>query len=202
MNRRPIVQRAKEYMDLLAKGMDPICGEKADADSVASNPRLQKCFAFVSGILEELLDNDGFVELYPGVEGAPQYERIRKKVPFRLSGEQQRRVFIDREPVTARTFISRINRVIDGEAMERLSIKSIHAWLLKNGYISESKQPAVIRRTVLKPLPKAAGIGILEQETLDPETGELSTRMVLSPEGQRFLLDHLEQMLETPPASE
>lgn len=195
MNKRLVIQHAKGYLDMLSAGIDPISQDRIEADSVAAEPRLQRCFAFVSSILEELLANGGVVAL-PDEPGAPRYELVRKKEAFKLSQEARRRVYIPKEPVTPNMFVSHINRTIDSAAMEKLSVKSINAWLLNNGYVSESRQPAVINRTVMKPLEKAADIGIEEAEVTDPNTGEIKSRLVLTPRAQWFLLDHLDRILE------
>ena len=202
MNKRRVIQHAKGYLDLLSKGIDPISQKEVDPASIVAEPRLQKCFAFVSDLLEELLANDGHVALsYDGADAppnasAPQYELVRKKDPFRLSQAQRERVMIAKGPVTPITFVNHINRVIDSEAMEKLSIKSINTWLLKNEYISQTKQPAVITKTVMKPMLKAAKIGIEETETTDPKTGEIKYRIMLTPKAQQFLLDNLDRILE------
>ena len=202
MNKRRVIQHAKGYLDLLSKGIDPISQKEVDPASIVAEPRLQKCFAFVSDLLDELLANDGHVALsYDGADAppnasAPQYELVRKKDPFRLSQEQRGRVMIAKGPVTPITFVNHINRVIDSEAMEKLSIKSINTWLLKNEYISQTKQPAVITKTVMKPMLKAADIGIEEAETTDPKTGEIKSRIVLTQKAQQFLLDNLDRILE------
>lgn len=202
MNKRQVIQHAKNYMDLLSKGIDPISKKEVGPVSIVSEPRLQKCFAFVSSILEELLANDGYVALpYDGPDAppnasAPQYELVRRKDPFRLSQEQRRSVMIAKGPVTPNTFVNHINRVVDSEAMEKLSIKRINAWLLKNEYIAQTKQPTVITKTVMKPMQKAAKIGIEEMETTDPKTGEIKYRIMLTPTAQQFLLDNLDDILE------
>lgn len=196
MDKRRVIQHAKAYMDLLSKGIDPISREEVGPDTVVAEPRLQKCFAFVSGILEELLANDGYVALPGGAPDAPRYELVRRKDPFRLSQEQRRSVVIARVPVTPNAFVNHVNRVIDGAAMEKLSIRSINAWLLKNEYIAQTKQPAVIARTVMKPMRKAADIGIEEAEVTDPKTGEIRSRLMLTPKAQQFLLDNLDRILE------
>lgn len=194
MNKRQIIQHAKNYMDLLSKGIDPI--SQKEIGPIAAEPRLQKCFSFVSEILEELLANGGYVALPTDGSEAPQFELVRKKVAFQLSREQRRNVYITSAPVAPNTFVNHVNRVVDSEAMEKLSIKWISAWLLKNAYIIETKQPAVINRTVMKPLPKAARIGISEEETIDPKTGEVKTRLMLTRQAQQFLLDNLDQILD------
>ena len=67
-----------------------------------------------------------------------------------------------------------------------------------NGYVSETKQPAVINRAVMRPLPKAAEIGIAEAEVTDPRTGEIKTRLVLSPQAQRIPLERLDSLPDEP----
>ena len=59
MNKRQVIQHAKDYLDLLAAGTDPISNEKIEGDSVVSRPQMQKCFQFVSTILQEVLQNNG-----------------------------------------------------------------------------------------------------------------------------------------------
>ena len=196
MNKRKVIQRARDYMDLLAQGIDPISQKAFEPESIVVEPRLQKCFAFVSGILEELLANGGYVSLPDDGSGAPQFELVRKKVAFRLTPEQRGRVFVARGSVTPISFVNQINRVIDSEAMEKLSVKRINAWLLKNEYVFETKQPSVVNRMVMKPMQKATGIGIMEAEVTDPRTGEIKSRLVLTEQAQRFLLDNLDEILE------
>ena len=196
MNKRKVIQHARNYMDLLAQGIDPISQKAVDPQSIVVEPRLQKCFAFVSGILEELLANGGYVSLPDEGSGAPQFELVRKKAAFRLSPEQRGRVYVARGSVTPISFVNQINRVIDSEAMEKLSVKRINAWLLKNEYIVETKEPSVVNRTVMKPMQKAAGIGIMEAEVTDSKTGEIKSRLVLTEQAQRFLLDNLDGILE------
>ena len=120
---------------------------------------------------------------------------MRKKTPFRLSPEQRREVYVAAAPVTPTVFVHRINQVVDTAAMEKLSVTRVNAWLLENGFVAESKQSAVVQRTVIRPLERAAQVGIGETEVTDPRTGEIKTRLVLSEQGQRFQLDNLEAIL-------
>ena len=63
MNKRRIIQHAKNYLDLIAAGTDPISQETIGEDSVATRPQIIKCFQFVSAILQEVLENNGLVLL-------------------------------------------------------------------------------------------------------------------------------------------
>ena len=42
MDKLQVIQRAKSYMDMLAKGIDPISGELVKNDSALQQERLQK----------------------------------------------------------------------------------------------------------------------------------------------------------------
>lgn len=42
MDKLQVIQRAKSYMDMLAKGIDPISGELVENDSALQQERLQK----------------------------------------------------------------------------------------------------------------------------------------------------------------
>ena len=61
MNELDTMKRAKMYLDKLSRGIDPISGSALPLDGVLSNVRLSRCFADVSGILEQVIENGGTV---------------------------------------------------------------------------------------------------------------------------------------------
>ena len=92
----------------------------------------------------------------------------------------------------------RLQTQVDGKRMERLSIKSINAWLLAQGLIAETKEPTTIQRTIRRPVGKSSEIGIQELEITDAKTGEIKKRMVLTLQAQAYLLDHLDEIAAQP----
>ena len=196
MNKTQIIGHSKNYMDMLAQGVDPISKEKIEADSVVLQPRMQKCFAFVAELLDELIKNNGFVALTS--EAAVRYEVVEKKSAFSLSEDQIHRISVSAKPITPNTFLNNINRVVDGKRMEKLSSKSINAWLLAQGYIIETKEPTMINKTVRRTSERSSEIGIQEQEVTDAKTGEIKKQMVLTLQAQAYLLEHLEEIAAYP----
>ncbi len=205
MNKRQVIQHAKNYLDLLAAGTDPISQEAIDGDSVVSRPQMQKCFQFVSAILREVLENNGLVLLAPEeAQQAPaavpvtvngsSYELVRKKAAFRLSAAQRQDVLISRLPITPSEFLKNVNRVVNPADMEKLSIKSVNAWLRKNAYISEGKTQTIVHKTVWKPTRFAEEIGITEMDVPDAKTGEIKRQLMFSSQAQEFLLNHMEEI--------
>ena len=195
MNKAQLIAHTKNYMDMLSKGVDPLTGEAVENDSALNQPRLQKCFAYVSELLDELLQGNGFVALYP--EDAGRYEVVEKKVPFAPSQEALQALPQINQPLTPNAFLKYINRAVDEKRMEKLSSTSVNAWLLARGFVTESKEPATIHKTVRRPSPSAAKIGIYEQEIIDEFTGESRMVMLFSPEAQRYMLAHISEISAT-----
>ena len=55
------MQRAKMYLDKLAEGTDPITDQPVPPGDCLQNPRLSRCFQYISGILEQVIQNGGQV---------------------------------------------------------------------------------------------------------------------------------------------
>lgn len=55
MNELDITRRAKEYMDALAQGVDPIRGRPVPPGDTLSQERLRRCFQYVSGVLAKVI---------------------------------------------------------------------------------------------------------------------------------------------------
>lgn len=64
-------------------------------------------------------------------------------------------------------FIKNINSVVDAENMEKLSLTTINKWLLKQGYLAESKVATVVNKNVKTVTPLSAQIGVIEQTVVD-----------------------------------
>ena len=59
MTQLETMQHAKQYLDLLSNGIDPITQEPLKREDPLATERLQKCFAYVSGILGQVIANGG-----------------------------------------------------------------------------------------------------------------------------------------------
>ena len=192
MDKAHIIAHTKMYMDLLVQGIDPISKQRITEDSVVLQERMKKCFAFVSEVFGEMLENNGFVALTE--QDARRCRVVVSKAEFSLSEQQIHEISVSTKPISPNEFLRRINKVVDEQSMEKLSARSVNAWLVSQGYLVESKFPVTINRTARRPSDKAAGIGIREEETVDPQTGETKRQMMLSLQAQAYLLEHLEEI--------
>ena len=87
---------AKEFMDKLSNGIDPVSEEVLTKDVLLGNIDLSRCFFFVSDILRQVIENDGFVG-----------RRVRNNVnlpPFALSEEQRGKIEVTERPAMIKHF--------------------------------------------------------------------------------------------------
>ena len=179
MTELEIMQRAKMYMDKLAQGIDPISDQEMPEDSVLNNVRLARCFFYVSGVLDQVIANGGNVKKTP-------------KKDFYVTEEELRRIAVSQEPTQITQFVDRIMNVINDPDRKKLKTTTITDWLIEKGFMT--KQPAADGKA--KRLPTAMGeqIGL----TVKLREGQYGTYQAVfySEDAQRFLLDHLQEILQ------
>ena len=180
MTELEIMQRAKMYMDKLARGIDPITDQPLPGDTALNQPRLSRCFAYVSDVLGKVIANGGNVG-----------SNIRTQ-SFAISPEQLAMVQLSQEPVTVSWLIDSLSRAVNNPEMHRLSATTITNWLLNQGFLE--KQTTSEGKNTRIPTPKGQALG-LTSETRQGRDGEY--QMVLyNLNAQRFILDHLMEMLQ------
>ena len=173
-----IMQRAKLYMDQLAQGIDPISGQELPEDTVLNNVRLARCFFYVSGVLQQLINNGGQVGK-------------RTKNPFVLTESMLAQLYAVDRPLQITEFAEQFVQASGDENMRRPSTSKFTDWLIEKGFLE--KVPDADGKQ--KRLPTAAGqeLGIYT----DYRQSYYGTYLAVlySPEAQRFLLDHLDDIL-------
>ena len=120
---------AKDYMDRLSNGIDPTNDEVLTKESLLNNIDMSRCFFFVSDILRQVIENDGYVG-----------RRVRntvKLLPFVLSEEDRKKIEVTEAPAMIKHFTDRINSHIDIETMQKLKLTAVTGWLVKEGLLSE-----------------------------------------------------------------
>ncbi len=179
MTELEIMQRAKVYMDKLAQGIDPISDQEMPEDSVLNNVRLARCFFYVSGVLDQVIANGGNVKKTP-------------KKDFYVTEEELCRIAVSQEPTQITQFVDRIMNAINDPDRKKLKTTTITDWLIEKGFMS--KQTDADGKP--KRLPTAIGeqIGL----TVKLREGQYGTYQAVyySEDAQRFLLDHLQEILQ------
>ena len=180
MTELEIMQRAKMYMDKLSRGIDPLTDRQMPGDTVLNQPRLARCFSYVSDVLDKVIANGG----NPG--SAP------KTQPFTISPEQLAMVRLSPEPVTVSWLVEALIGAVNDPGMRRLSATVITNWLLQQGFLE--KRTTADGKNTRVPTANGHAIG-MTAETRQGRDGEY--QMVLyNLNAQRFVLDHLMEMLK------
>ncbi len=180
MTELDILIHAKDYIDKLAQGIDPISGQEVPEDSVINQARLVRCFFYVSGVLERVIDNGGRIERAAGVKG-----------PFQLTDEMRSRIVYSADPINISKFVHQLNELRDGDLTKKLSATTITGWLLEKGFLQI--QPDDRGRKCKLPTEAGQSLG-LSQETRYGEYGSYLI-VLYNEDAQRFIIDHMEDIL-------
>ncbi len=181
MTQLELAQRAKGYMDALANGIDPITGRELPEDTVLNQPRMIRCFFYVSDILRQVVENDGQVGAH----------KARKKAPFSLPLEQRGRVPFSHMPLPISKFTDLLNGMVDLNTMKRLSATAVTAWLMEQGFLTLLELPD--GRHSKRPTPQGEQIG-LSTEQRQGVAGPFVV-VLYDESAQRFIVDNLDDIL-------
>ena len=184
MTESDILKHAKVYLDKLAEGIDPLTGEPVSADDVVRKERIAKCLTYVSGVLEKLISQDE-----PGALSTPKQSRLPA---FAISKEALAQVLISETPVTVTDFGKAVNAQIDLERVERLKTGSILEFLERYGFLEKQQLPSGKSTRRPTQIGQQLGIGLEERQGAEGPY----TATVYNSKAQRFLLKHMEEIVE------
>ena len=182
-----IMQRAKQYIDSLANGIDPLSGKSVKDDDVVNQVRISRCLFYVSGVLQKVIDNGGEI----------QREKKQKspkpiKVPFFLTHEQIALLQPQSTALSATKVAGIANELIDDEHMQKLKGTDIAGWLLSVGLLQEVESATGRKRKV--PTPDGEMLGIKETSFIN-EQGVPTQYTVYDKNAQQFIFDNMETLI-------
>lgn len=177
MTELEMLRRAKLYMDKLAQGSDPITGDELPEDSVLNQVRLARCFFYVSGILQQVIDNGGYVGRKP------------KKGEFVLT-QKMLHLSPSKRPLRISEFAEMLAAAADDPNAKRPKTTVITDWLISKGFMKKTMDPEGKPKRLPTEIGKQIG---LSTGTRQGQYGEYLA-VYYSQEAQQFLLDHLEEI--------
>lgn len=182
MDELQILEHAKNYMDKLAQGINPLTGEPIPEDELINNVRISRCFFYVSDVLGKVLKNGG-------ISSAPT--RRRELPPFCISQEALQAFEYSDEPLLVTHIANRVNALVDTSSMKKLSGSSILKWLDRIGMVE-----VVLTETGRKsrrPTSQGNAIGITVQMR-DGYNGPYLA-VTYSRQAQQFIIDNMEAIV-------
>lgn len=181
MMQKERILNAKHCLDALALGLDPATGAELPDDSVLNRVELSRCFFFVSGLLQELLDNGGSVA-----------RRSGQKLPFALPAEQRAQFPFSEAPMTVTMLCHALNEMVDPGVYRRLRTTAITGWLLQLGFLEEIERPS--GKPFRAPTARGRSVGLTTEERQGTR-GAYSVTLYC-PDAQHFILDNLDAILD------
>lgn len=186
MTQKQRVAAAKYWVDALALGRDPRTGEVLAKDSTLNRVDTSRCLFFVSGLLQEILDNGGSV-----------LRRSGRKLPFALPVEQRAQFPFSETPVTVTMLCRALNEMVDPNVYRRLRTTVITDWLLQFGFLEIAERPdGTPFRT---PTARGRSVGLTTEER-QGTCGSYSVTLYCA-DAQHFVLDNLDAILDPAPAA-
>lgn len=196
MGKAELVERAKVYLKMLCEGIHPVTGQPIPQDSVFMDSKVKQCFDFISETLDEYLVISERVEQLEKDVEKKQVFLVRKQF-FTVTREQCNEIQLSKKPISIMAFTRNINSVIDTDTTEKLTSTRVNKWLMRRGYITTSKVQTMVNKTIYAPTELANKLGIVEDRKIDGESGEVTSKIKLNESAQLFILENIEDIIET-----
>ena len=188
MTELEIMERAKAYVEKLARGINPITGEEVPEGDVINHVRVSRCLFYVADVLRQVIENGGIRAEPAGSEPRPQIARRSEKAAFALTLEQREQYDFGDRAATVSTIAQQLNGFIDLDAMQKLKTTSITAYLTATGLLAEEVKPDGKRAKRPTDMGRKLGISIvLAQGPNGPYN-----LVVYDRQAQQFILDNLD----------
>jgi len=172
------LEKAKTMLMKIVKGVDPLTGELINEESFFNDPRIIRCFYFIS----EVLDNV--------ISGA--YSRTFSRfAEFIITPEQKVKVVITEGKIGVNEFSRCINECIDANGSKKLTGVELNKKLKKRGILSEQPTPDGKTKTVTNE--KSAEYGF-EMDKRSFKGVEYEA-VVINNKGKKYLLDNIEAIM-------
>ncbi len=175
---------AKNWIDSMAKGINPLTNETVKDDDMINNVRISRCLFYVSDILRQVIDNGG---VNPIMYSQPPRMTSDELYPFCISYNKLREFRYSDEPINITSFTKRINELIDTTRFKKLSNTKITNWLMQIDFLYEETNSEGKKRK--RPTEMGLSVGITE-EVRNGMYGQY-TAVVYNRNAQEFIIDNL-----------
>ena len=168
--------------DTLKHAINPLTDSPVPENECINQVRISRCLFYVSDVLRKLIENGGAAEKPVKTE----------KRMFSISREELKGYIFDENPIPVSKIASKLNGLVDTDAMTKLSHRSITSFLLNGGYLR--MQESVSGKTSKVPTELGRRIGISMEERQG--SNRLYYVTVYNKDAQRFILDNMDAIIE------
>lgn len=178
------MMRAKQYIESLANGKNPLTGQNVNDDDIINNIRISRCLFYVSGVLQKVIDNGGEVQKVKSKKS--------QREEFNLTDEQKSNLKPDKLSLSSSKITALINDQIDTEKMKKLKVTTLNSWLVSIGLLTEETTP--IGKTRKIPTSDGEMLGLSETEFTD-NRGSVKY-VIYNTNAQQFIFDNIDSVIE------
>ena len=176
------IQHAKNYIDKLAQGINPLTNQPVPEEELINNVHISRCFFFVSDVLRRVLENGGV-----STKSRP------KLAAFQIDHETLTHFAYSGEPLAISRITERINELVDTTQTKKLSYNVIQNWLLEIGLLEEIELPDGKKKK--RPSEQGRQVGISLEHRVNPYGKEYNV-ILYDRDAQQFIVDNLPELLE------
>ena len=177
---------AKDFIDKLANGINPLDDTPIPDDDIANNVRLSHCFFYVSSILQKEIDRE---------RRKSHKEKKTDKIPFSITPLQLEQFEYAPYPISTTVMGKKINSLVredlEEKRMEKFSYRKINYWLRDIGMIEWRDWENGKRKRF--PTPEGEDMGLVLQ--IWENYGRKSPVIYLSEKAQHFIIDNIEAVI-------
>lgn len=178
MTESDMIARAKQYMEALSQGVNPLTGTPLLSGECASEERMKRCFAFTAQVLDKAY-NDTLRK---------EYRTVRRDISnYHVSAEELSKFEYSDDPVGINKIRERFNALVDRTKVKPLKVTSITAFLLGAGLLAQGENEKY-------PTEAGMSVGITYAERTDPYTGRTYRQVVYTRAAQQFLVDNIDAL--------
>ncbi len=176
------ILKAKTYLECMAHSIDPITQEEIE-DPILQKQDIKEMFQYIASLLDEIIMNNGEVI------------NVSAPIEFKIEKINKNLIVVSDQPIQISGLVKRINKQIDKTRMESFKQSILTEWLLQNGYLNKEKKPVLKDITIYSTTESSKNIGIMEQDRINFETGEIKKAIILTRKAQEFIVNNLENII-------
>lgn len=171
------LKTAREWIEKLANGINPLTLEPVKEDDVVNNVHISRCLFYVCDLISKIEVNDS---------------TSSKKNPFRMTVNEAEEITV-LNPNGIAQFAKIVNEHIP-EDMKPLSAGMIIKWLRKEGYLYEEHLDGNHKTNLPTEKGKIIGITVQSQKNVD---GQEYRRVIYDIHAQKLMLKNIESIALT-----
>lgn len=178
-----ILRHARDYTESFANGRNPLNGGQLSHEDCATNPKLQRYFAYMVTVLDEVITF---------TENPPLLDAKNRTKPFDLSEAQLKNGPISSVPVNVSTIAREYNALVEDPYMKRITPTLLAEWLKEKGFLEET---AMDGRKNKIPTDAGRSIGISCSEAVS-RNHERYMAVAYDTNAQQYIRNHFSEFME------